>query len=60
MKLFAGKEIDSISSYDIAVCMSQDVEDRMLALAAELDELESRYAALDTAMNAPTAPGEVK
>ncbi|ABN84731.1 conserved hypothetical protein [Burkholderia pseudomallei MSHR346] len=32
--------------------MSSDMEDRMLALATELDELESKYAALDAAMNA--------
>ncbi|AIP11225.1 hypothetical protein [Burkholderia pseudomallei] len=51
-KVFAGKDVDRMSSFEIAMCMSSDMEDRMLALATELDELESKYAALDAAMNA--------
>ncbi|KWF80088.1 hypothetical protein WL93_24490 [Burkholderia diffusa] len=51
-KVFEGKEVDSMSSFEIAMCMSSDMEDRMLSIAKELDELEAKYAALDAAMNA--------
>ncbi|WP_157130976.1 hypothetical protein [Burkholderia savannae] len=51
-KVFAGKDVDRMSPFEVAMCMSSDMEDRMLALATELDELEAKYAVLDAAMNA--------
>ncbi|WP_157643502.1 hypothetical protein [Burkholderia ubonensis] len=51
-KVFAGKDVDRMTSFEVAMCMSSDMEDRMLALATELDELESKYAVLDAALNA--------
>ncbi|MDN7932055.1 hypothetical protein QZM52_12265 [Burkholderia metallica] len=51
-KVFAGKDVDRMSPFEVAMCMSSDMEDRMLTIAKELDELEAKYAALDAAMNA--------
>ncbi|CAJ7161156.1 Uncharacterised protein [Burkholderia pseudomallei] len=49
---FAGKEVDRMPAFEIALRWSAEMEDRMLALAKELDQLEAVYAALDTALNA--------
>ncbi|KVD43403.1 hypothetical protein WK57_11295 [Burkholderia ubonensis] len=49
---FARRGIDSMPSGEIALHWAASMEDQMLRLAKELDELETQYAALDSAMSA--------